>query len=501
MSIPQDNSAVRIDGRLMAIASAFLCAGLIAVGAVMEGQPLVALAAILAVPAAVFVLARPDATIPVVLFLIYSNAMVVAVHFHGVPSIAAMLVPAPLIIPWVYNIVLLRRPIVVTPVLPWILVYISWQLVCSLLSRDPDVSLEGVKGTVLEGLLMYILITNVIRTPQVLRTAVWAVVAAGAFMGSVSVYQQATRSFDRNFGGFGQISDGRGFAVAEGRGDVQQRRLSGPIGEKNRYAQIMLMLVPLALSRFWSERAIAGRLLALGGAALCGVGCALTFSRSGALAFVMMLIIGLALRFVSQRQIAAIFIGGILMLLAVPQYRTRLATVPSAMGIFSGSTVGQEEPDGAILGRATEMLAAGRIAVDHPILGVGPNLSETYTREYSRVGGLRDLQGVRQSHCMFLEIPAETGIPGMFLFLGMVVTSIRVMLRSRKQVMGSHRELEQTNSGFLLAITGYLAMGIFLHMSYIRYFWLMLALADACNYVVHNSVIKKAETGLHGAAV
>ena len=136
-------------------------------------------------------------------------------------------------------------------------------------------------------------------------------------------------------------------------------------------------------------------------------------------------------------QIAAIFIGGILMPLAVPQYRTRLATVPSAMGIFSGSTVGQEEPDGAILGRATEMLAAGRIAVDHPILGVGPNLSETYTREYSRVGGLRDLQGVRQSHCMFLEIPAETGIPGMFLFLGMLVTSIRVMLRSRKQVMGN----------------------------------------------------------------
>ena len=487
MSASFDSSSCRIDGRLVAIGLAFLCAGLIAIGAIIEQQPLVAVAAILTIPATIFVFARPESSIPVVLFVMYTNAAVVAVHFHGVPAFAAALVPVPLIIPLFYNIVLLRQPIIVTPALPWIIAYVGWQVICAMFSNAPDVSLDGVKGTFLEGLVMYILITNVVRSPQILRMSVWALVAAGTCMGVVSTYQQATRSFDSDFGGFGQVSGGRGFKVAEGRGEVQQRRLSGPIGEKNRYAQIMLMLIPLALSRFWAERLYAMRLLALVAALFCGLGCALTFSRSGAVAFMLMLLIGLALKFVSRRQIAAIFAGGMLLLLAVPQYRTRLATVPSAMGIFGTSSAGQAEPDGAIRGRATEMLAAGRIAIDHPIWGVGPDLSGTYTREYSQVGGLRALEGSRESHCMFLEIPAETGLPGMILFLGMLTTSIFTLLRIRQMVIGTDRELEQTVSGFLLALTGYLVMGVFLHMSYIRYFWLMLALADACNYVIQTS--------------
>ena len=44
-------------------------------------------------------------------------------------------------------------------------------------------------------------------------------------------------------------------------GNVMQRRLAGPLGEQNRYAQIMLMLVPLGLFRFWGERSIALRQL------------------------------------------------------------------------------------------------------------------------------------------------------------------------------------------------------------------------------------------------
>ncbi len=479
MLIPLDNSQVRIDGRIAVIVPAFVCAGLIAVGALVEQQPLVALAAILAIPAAFYVLARPNSAIPVVLFLMYSNAVIVAVRFHGVPSVAAMLVPAPLIIPLFYNIVLRRQCIVVGPALPWILAFVGWQLVSAMFLRAPEKAIDGVMGTVFEGLLMYVLITNVVCSPKVLKKSVWALIAAGAFMGSISVYQQATRSFDSDFGGFGQLSGGRGFEVAEGRGAVRQRRLSGPIGEKNRYAQVMLMLVPLAMSRFWIERNLGLRSIAIVSTMLIAMGCALTFSRSGAIAFVLMLMVALALKFVSRRQVAMLGIGGLLLLLAIPQYRTRLATVPTALGVF-GASSSQEEPDGAIRGRATEMLAAARMAIDHPVCGVGPDLSGEYTREYGQVGGLRALEGPRQTHCMFLEIPAETGVPGMLLFLSMLAATILSLLRTRSQTAETNPELEQTVSAFLLAITGYLVMGVFLHMSYVRYFWLMLAMADAC---------------------
>ncbi len=493
MSAFPDSASLRIDGRFAAIGLAFLCAGLIAVGAMIERQPIIAAAALLAVPAATFVFARPDSAVPIVLFVIYSNAAVVAVRFHGVPAIGAMLVPAPLAIPLFYNIVMLRLPIVVTPVLPWILSFVGWQLVCALFSVDSEKSINGVLATVLEGLLLYILITNVVRTPQVMRMGVWALMAAGAFMGGVSVYQQATRSFDSNLGGFGQVSEGPGFQVAEGRAVVRQRRLCGPIGEQNRYAQVMMMLIPLALSRFMTERANGPRLLAMGAAGLIALGCGLTFSRSGAIAFVLMLMVGMAVRFVSSRQIMAVFLGGLLLLLVVPQYRTRLATVPTVLGIF-GTAAGAEEPDGSMRGRATEMLAAARIAIDHPLLGVGPDLSATYTRAYGQVGGLRALDGPRETHCLFLEVAAETGLPGLVLFLGMLSASILSLLRVRRQTKGHNRELEQTVSGFLLALTGYLTMGIFLHMSYIRYFWLMLGMADACNFVVQTSLAKASDS-------
>jgi O-antigen ligase len=146
------------------------------------------------------------------------------------------------------------------------------------------------------------------------------------------------------------------------------------------------------------------------------------------------------------------------------------------------------------------MLAAGRMAIDHPLFGVGPEMSGSFTRQYGQIGGLRALQGPRETHCLFLEVAAENGLPGLLLFLGMLGASVLSLLRIRQQVVGRNSELEHTVSGFLLALTGYLTMGIFLHMSYIRYFWLMLAMADAC-YGVALSTAAKAQDRCTAEAV
>lgn len=485
MSVPLDKQQFRMDGRHVALALATICAGMIAIGLVIEQQPLLAVGAITAPIAGFILLRRPNSVIPLVLFLIYSNAMVVAVRFHGVPSVGAMLVPAPLAIPLFAQLVQQRRPILTGPAFPWLLGLVIWQLISALLSRDPGRALDGVVSTALEGLLLYFLITNVIRNRDTLRQGVWALIAAGAFMGSISAYQQATRSFHTDLGGFGQLSGGPGFRVTEGRGTVQQRRLAGPIGEKNRYAQVMLVLIPLAVSRFWAHRDRRTRAIALFCALMIGIGGALTFSRSGAIAFVLMLCVAVPLRFVSRKQITVLLAGGLLVLIAVPQYRTRLATIPAALGIFSRS-VDNNHVDGAVRGRATEMLAAARIAADHPVFGVGPELSSSYIREYGQAGGLRALEGRRESHCMFLELPAEIGLPGLLIFLCMLAATLRSLIQSSLRIRELDQQLSLTGSAFALAIVGYLVMGVFLHMSYVRYFWLLLALANSCCCVMRR---------------
>lgn len=474
-----------IDGRYFAAAVVFLCLGLIVAGALLEQQPVVAAAAVGMVPCCWFALSRPNSVVPLVLFLMYSNAVVVGVHFHGLPPVAAILVPVPLCIPLFTQVVLKRQAIVIGPAVPWLVGLIGWQLVSTLFSRDPDTAIQGVLSTVLEGLLMYLLVTNTIRTPETLRQSVMALVAAGVLMGGISVIQQATGSFHSDFGGFGQLGEGDGFEVTDGGATTVHRRLSGPIGEKNRYAQIMLMLIPLAASRIWIAGSVSKRSAAVMCAFLVAAGCALTFSRSGALAFAVMLLIAVGLKVISRKQVLLMGLGGLMVLLAVPQYNARLATLPAALGIFGRST-GPVEPDGAVRGRATEMLAATRMAIDHPVFGVGPDLSGTYTREYGQAGGLRALEGHRETHCMFLEIPAETGLPGFVLFLGMLTAVIRSLLFQRRQIPAQEAELQHTASAFVLALAGYLVMGVFLHLSYVRYFWLMLALADACTCVIRT---------------
>ncbi len=102
----------------------------------------------------------------------------------------------------------------------------------------------------LEGIGLYLLVVNVVRTPSAMRNAVWTLLAVGAFLGGLSVFQAVTGTYSNDYFGFAQSDATNDLGVA-----VQGlTRLAGPIGEKNRYAQIMLMLVPLALFQGWSER-------------------------------------------------------------------------------------------------------------------------------------------------------------------------------------------------------------------------------------------------------
>ena len=64
-----------------------------------------------------------------------------------------------------------------------------------------------------------------------------------AFIGALSVYQQFTHTFHNDYWGFAQVSFAQiNTGVETINGAVTEPRLAGQIGEKNRYAQVMLML-------------------------------------------------------------------------------------------------------------------------------------------------------------------------------------------------------------------------------------------------------------------
>ena len=448
------------------------------IGAIGGNNPVLAVASAGAALLAVSMAIRPDVASLVVVGILYSNAAVIAVQFHGVPAFAAVAVPALLVVPAGYELVVRRRPVVVTSSFPLMVVFLLVQVLGTLFADDVSSAFDELTTFLVEGIGLYFLIINTIRSLDTLRWVVWVLLAVGTFLGVLSFYQDETKTYDNNYGGFAQMSlavidTGSGVSGAD-----SQPRLAGPIGEKNRYAQIMLMLVPLGL--FWaiSARKRLPRLLALGAAVAASFGVALTFSRGAAVGFALLLLIMVALGYIKPIQIFLVGIAVALLLVAVPTYANRLGSLVDLTSAISGDTSGGS-PDGAVLSRATEAVSALLVFADHPLIGVGPGRFPAYYRLYADDVGLRVLNQDRQAHDLYLHIAAETGILGLAAFLGIVALTLRDLIRVRRRWLTLRPDVAAMATGLMLAVVTYMTTGLFLHLSYARYFWLMLAVAGA----------------------
>jgi O-antigen ligase len=241
------------------------------------------------------------------------------------------------------------------------------------------------------------------------------------------------------------------------------------------------------------------RLLALLFTGVAGIGFLLAFSRGGAVALAIVVAIMALLRLITRRQLLMIGVAAALGLVALPQYWTRLTTIRDVPGVFSSGAVKTQELDSAIKSRLTEMLAAAMVFADHPVIGVGPGMFKHYSQEYGNRLGIRKLTETRKAHSLYLEAAAEGGALGLLCFLAMVLVTMYGLIIARRRLLrgppeaapGAERErleLANTVTGFFLALIAYLASGLFLHLAYIRFFYLMLALAGAASWVALSRI-------------
>ncbi|MGH3092016.1 MAG: O-antigen ligase family protein, partial [Gaiellaceae bacterium] len=157
--------------------------------------------------------------------------------------------------------------------------------------------------------------------------------------------------------------------------------------------------------------------------------------------------------------------------------------------------------DSAIVGRQTENLAAWNIFLDHPLVGVGPGAYfREYSRDYANRLGLRYLQSDRRGHSLYLEMAADLGIVGLGTFLAMVGTTLALAYRSARY--WRHRDPERAilASSFVFALFAYLASSAFLHLSYQRFFWALLALTVSAAWVLRPEAEAGDETVARPAA-
>jgi putative inorganic carbon (hco3(-)) transporter len=437
----------------------------------------------------------PVGTVAVVVFFFffYTNLAVVLTQFHGLPQIIGSSIAVLLLIPITRALIVERQPIVVTPVLPLVLVFLGALYLAGIRSPEPTIVQNNMTLYLTEGLLLYFLVSNAVRSKRALTHVIWTLILAGALMGGLSIFQEVTHSYANEYGGFAQIDrldTGGGFNVAtDSAGPKELRpRLGGPIGSENRYAQILAVVLPLALIRAFRDRRRTGRLVAAAASVLIAGGIFLTFSRGAAVAVALTILMMVLLRELKLRNVLpAIAVLTAIVIFVVPDYVIRLRSLEGVTALSSASTSSTSGVDSAIEGRQTENLAALHVFIDHPVTGVGPGVYfREYSRDYANRLGLRYLGSDRRGHSLYLEMLADTGIIGLTAFLAMAGAALVLLFRAARYWRDRDPERAIIASSFLFALIAYLASAMFLHLSYQRYFWAVLGLASAAIWVLRR---------------
>jgi O-antigen ligase len=449
-----------------------------AVGAVVAlgPSPVAALGLLLGGAVALAALGRPALALPLAVAIVYSNAAVVAAQVHGAPYAVALVVPVLLLLPAAEHLLTRRAPVVGGVLLAAILAYTAVLLLTSATSRDPAASAAEVVRFATEGLIVYVLVLQGARSVAVIRACVLTLLLVGGVLGVLAILQQATGSWDQSYLGFAR-ADGRGFAFEAGGTEVIQRRVGGPIGEQNRFAQVMLALVPLAVVALrWTRRPVL-RLALLGLLVLIAAAVVLTFSRGAIVASVAVLVGLVVLGLIGRRGALAGVALALVAVVAVPGLGARLGTLDPLSDGGGGDRVIDQ--------RINDTLAAFLAFTEHPLVGVGPGqFPQVYAEYADRVPGEVGHE-LYEAHSLYGEVAAEGGVLGIAAFFGLVGLTLALLLRARGLARrAGRRDLADLASGFVLVIVVHLATGLFLHLSYPRYFWLPMALAAATAVVV-----------------
>jgi O-antigen ligase len=419
--------------------------------------------------------------------LLYLNVPGILSQYHGLSPLFAAMVTALLLIPFLSELYKKRKIVIDYPLLLMIL-FIAILLAASLGARDSHLAIQYIVEYITEGILIYFLVINIVRERKTLQKVLFILFASAVFLSTLSLYQEFSHRYDQQFAGFAQRNlEHEQNSAANNDLFRTAQRAAGPIGDPNRYAQILLFLLPPAL--FFVRHGKSGsKYMAMLTMIVLPAVILLTYSRGALIALLLAAIMLWQLKQISGKKVILGIVILLLMLsVLAPSFYTRLDAVNKITGLFSQKR--EEEPEAVIRGRLTEMLAAVLVFLDHPILGVGPGqYTPYYSVEYMNNPQIafRQLDEPRRAHNMYFELAAETGIVGITLFMIIVGLLINNLNRAAAMFSSSNQKYADLAGLLTVAIYTYLVTALFLHLSYQRYYWLFLGLAGAVVHILRT---------------
>jgi putative inorganic carbon (hco3(-)) transporter len=419
---------------------------------------------------AVFCAFRPKWVPAYFAAVLYSNAPDTLRQEYGIPSFFMFLAPA-LVALAIARHVLFSEPFGEgwKAALWWLLAWGAVNLASFLYAMDPALTAKTLLDY-LDAVFIVAITALFLRQRDQLGSVVWALIGVGAFLSVLTVHQTITGNFASTYGGFAR---GELRGLLEG---TEGMRSAGPLST-NYFGLILVALVPLAADRVLHARSRLARFAAFGGFALIvgAIGC--TYSRG---AFATLAAIALFTLLLSPKWPKIVLAAAPLALIALLVLPKTYVERMSTFGQIWDGLRGRYVADTAIRGRLSEVRSALMMMGNHPMIGVGSGNYEIHYQQYARVIALDGRNEERAAHSLYLEVAAENGLIGLAVFGGFLLFALRGLQRSR-QAFGEagDDELVHLTTAVGIAFVGFLMGSTFLHLSYPRFFWLMVGIAMA----------------------
>lgn len=456
--------------------------GLFGIASTFLDQPILLLIVLVAPIFVALCFYYPQLSLVGLFILTYTRFSDVTVKFYGVPSTAkpyiALLLMVVVVRIWWFG----DRPQNWRRALFVIATYAFLGALSLLYAEFPSIVEDNLSDFAKDGLIV-MLIVLLIADGLTLRQVVWSLLLAGIFMGSISVFQQLTQTFDNVYWGFGQAE------IQHIVGRSNDYRIGGPFGSPNAYSQIMLPLIPIALDRVWNESDRWLRFLAVWALAATVMTVIFTFSRTGFMVMVLMLI----LMFIRRPPRVSVLLVTIVLVVPLFQFipESYVERISTLTDLLPGSG-GDARDEVSFRGRLSENIAGIQAFSDYPVLGVGWGNFPKHYQRYARHIGTDTRRIERGTHNLYLQIAAEQGMLGLGVMFGLFGLLFQGLHQARKNFlsinMADHAGMALA---FSIALIGYLAAGVFAHLAYPRHFWLLIGLALAFYSVSQNEIHRR----------
>ena len=351
----------------------------------------------------------------------------------------------------------------------FLLAYFMVVIASFLVASDKSVALLEITDLGKDIVIIYCILFA-LRHSQTWKQTNWLMMITTALLCLLSVYQLITNNYEQTFFRLASIQMDRALAVSS------LPRVGGPINAPNLWAQVLVAISTLVMFRIFHERQTIKKVAAV---VMLGIYLFIILNTYSRGAYLVLAINALLILLMFRKRFNPIVIltGAIALVMLTPivpaTYRDRFTS------LFVVTTENGVYEDTSLRGRSSEMLTGLAMFAEHPILGVGAGNYKPNYQRYAQLIGIEFRAEARDPHSLYVQLLAETGILGTVAFLAMAFFLLDALNKACAAIEKSPRLADWLPwiSAYRFAILSYLLTSIFLHNAYIRYLWILIAMA------------------------